>query len=308
MLEIQLIDKTFSHEEYTVPQKYSNNIKWFRKYNYFFNNDTTVYSHSSMFDKEASWNSFVKSIRYNPEKQTNGKSIGLVFESQSIFPYQEVERVINDFDIVFTHSSVLLEKYNNTRWIPGGGIWVGGTINKDLLGGSDGEIKLYDKSKNISMVSSGKSMCKLHVDRLNLANYIFYNNEYRSSVDMFGTFNDDKQKWVPIIDSLKDYRFSIAIENFIDKDYFTEKLLNCFATGTIPIYIGATDLSKRFDIDGIIQCSSIQDIVKFINQNKNNLSELYNSKLESINRNFNLCKKYELIENYIYDNYLTELS
>jgi hypothetical protein len=308
MLEIQLIDRTFSHEEYTVPQKYSSKIKWFRNYNYFFNNDLTVYSHASMFNKQASWDSFVRSTRYSSEKQKRGKSIGLVFESQSIFQYQEVERVINEFDIVFTHSSALLEKYSNTRWIPGGGIWVGGSINRNLLGGSDGEIKIYDKSKNISMVSSGKSMCKLHLDRLNLANYLFYNDEYRSSVDMFGTFNDDKQKWIPIIDALKDYRFSIVIENFIDKQYFTEKLLNCFATGTIPIYIGATELGGIFDVNGIIQCSSIQDVVKFINQNKESLSEIYTDKLDSINKNFELCKQYELIEDYIYDHYLPELS
>lgn len=298
MLELQLIDKTFSHEEYTVPQKYSKKIKWVRPKNGTItleasdNNSAIVYSHYDMF------NGF----------KNRGKRIGLVFESQSIFPYQEVERVINEFDIVFTHSSTLLEKYSNTRWIPGGGIWVGGKINRNLLGGSDGEIKIYEKSKNISMISSGKSMCKLHMDRLNLANYLYYNDEYRPYVDMFGTFNDDKQKWVPVIDALKDYRFSIVIENFIDKLYFTEKLLNCFATGTIPIYIGATELCNQFDTNGVIQCSSIQDIVKFINQNKDNLSEIYASKLESINKNFELCKQYELIEDYIYDHYLSELS
>lgn len=298
MLELQLIDKTFSHEEYTVPQKYSSKLKWIRPkkgtvtLQATYNDSTTVYSHSDMFNG----------------LKNKGKRIGLVFESQSIFPYQEVERVINEFDIVFTHSSYLLSKYSNTRWIPGGGIWVGGRINRDLLGGSDGEIKVYEKSKNISMVSSGKSMCKLHLDRLNLANYLYYNDEYRQYVDMFGTFNDDKQKWVPIIDSLKDYRFSIVIENFIDKRYFTEKLLNCFATGTIPIYIGATELANTFDVNGIIQCASIQDVVKFINQNKESLSEIYTDKLDSVNKNFELCKQYELIEDYIYDHYLQELS
>jgi hypothetical protein len=289
MLELQLIDKTFSHEEYTVPQKYSSKIKWIRPK--ITTDRPTVYSHFDMF------NGF----------KNKGKRIGLVFESQSIFPYQEVERVINEFDIVFTHSSYLLSKYSNTRWIPGGGIWVGGKINKDLLGGSDGEIKVYEKSKNISMVSSGKSMCKLHLDRLNLANYLYYNDEYRPYVDMFGTFNDDKQKWIPIIDSLKDYRFSIVIENFIDKRYFTEKLLNCFATGTIPIYIGATDLNE-FNTDGIIQCTSIQDVVKFINQNKDVLTEMYDVRIEAVKMNFELCKQYELIEDYIYDHYLQELS
>ena len=34
--------------------------------------------------------------------------------------------------------------------------------------------------------------------------------------------------------------------------YFTEKLLDCFATGTIPVYLGAPDIDKHFNKDGII--------------------------------------------------------
>jgi hypothetical protein len=299
MLELNLIDNTFSHEEYTVPQKYSTKVKWIRNKGTIslvnkVDDRPIVYSHAEMF-------------RFNKGFEGRGKRIGLVFESQSIFPYSEVERVVGEFDLIFTHSSALLEKYNNTRWIPGGGIWVGGKINRELLGGSDGEIKIYEKSKNISMVSSNKSMCKLHVDRLNLANYLYYNDEYRKYVTLFGTFKDDTPKWIPVIDSLADYRYSIVIENFVDKRYFTEKLLNCFATGTIPIYIGATDLSE-FNVDGIIQCSTIKDIAKFINTNKDNLEDIYNLKMEAVKQNFELCKKYELIEDYIYDNYLSEIT
>jgi hypothetical protein len=33
---------------------------------------------------------------------------------------------------------------------------------------------------------------------------------------------------------LKDYMFSFAVENDTYDTYFTEKILDCFATGTIP--------------------------------------------------------------------------
>ena len=46
--------------------------------------------------------------------------------------------------------------------------------------------------------------------------------------------------------------FSIVIENSIESDYFTEKLLDCFLTGTIPIYVGTKTTSEYFDTDGII--------------------------------------------------------
>ena len=32
--------------------------------------------------------------------------------------------------------------------------------------------------------------------------------------------------------------FSVCIENDVYDTYFTEKILDCFATGTIPIYKG----------------------------------------------------------------------
>ena len=34
--------------------------------------------------------------------------------------------------------------------------------------------------------------------------------------------------------------------------YFSEKLLDCFLAGTIPIYFGHCDLSKHFNMDGVI--------------------------------------------------------
>ena len=50
--------------------------------------------------------------------------------------------------------------------------------------------------------------------------------------------------------------------NFLKKlkFYFTEKLLDCFATGTIPVYLGAPDIGKVFNIDGIITLSDEFDI------------------------------------------------
>ena len=35
-------------------------------------------------------------------------------------------------------------------------------------------------------------------------------------------------------------------------DFFTDKIIDCFLTGTIPIYHGCQDISDYFDIEGII--------------------------------------------------------
>lgn len=47
-------------------------------------------------------------------------------------------------------------------------------------------------------------------------------------------------------DALKDYKFSIAIENCIEEDYFTEKLTDCILTDTTPIYYGCPKINRFF--------------------------------------------------------------
>jgi hypothetical protein len=75
-------------------------------------------------------------------------------------------------------------------------------------------------------------------------------------------------------EGLEDYRFSFAIENCCYDYYFTEKLLDCFLTGTVPIYIGCERIGDIFNSDGIIFLDDKIDIAKF---NK----ELYESKKRS---------------------------
>jgi GR25 family glycosyltransferase involved in LPS biosynthesis len=51
---------------------------------------------------------------------------------------------------------------------------------------------------------------------------------------------------------LKDYKFCICYENESSDGYVTEKLLHAKAAGCIPIYWGASDVSKDFDERGFI--------------------------------------------------------
>jgi hypothetical protein len=91
--------------------------------------------------------------------------------------------------------------------------------------------------------------------------------------------------------------FSVAIENATYKSCFTEKILDCFATGTIPIYLGPKDIGDFFNKDGIIILDDCFDI--------NSLTpELYYSKIDAIRENFELCKKYLFVEDYMYENYI----
>jgi predicted nucleic acid-binding Zn ribbon protein len=55
-------------------------------------------------------------------------------------------------------------------------------------------------------------------------------------------------KFIPNkLDGLKDYMFSIVVENSIYPKYYTEKITDCFATGTVPIYYGDKSIGEDFN-------------------------------------------------------------
>jgi alpha(1,3/1,4) fucosyltransferase len=46
------------------------------------------------------------------------------------------------------------------------------------------------------------------------------------------------------LETLSRYRFSLCLENSIFEGYVSEKIFDCFFTGTIPIYLGAPDIGR----------------------------------------------------------------
>jgi hypothetical protein len=83
--------------------------------------------------------------------------------------------------------------------------------------------------------------------------------------------------------------FHIAIENVRKNNWFTEKLIDCFVTKTLPIYWGAPNIGEYFNINGILVCNNVDDIIR----EANNISmEIYNSKLDAIEENYKIAQKY----------------
>lgn len=59
--------------------------------------------------------------------------------------------------------------------------------------------------------------------------------------------------------------FHIAIENRSMKHYFSEKLLDCFHTRTIPIYCGCLNIDDYFNPKGIIVVNNVNEIIEACN-------------------------------------------
>jgi hypothetical protein len=138
------------------------------------------------------------------------------------------------------------------------------------------------KNKNISLISSNKKMFEGHYKRLHLVEKFskvkdFYGNE----IDIFG-------RGIRPIDNKADglipYRFSIAIENDIADNWYTEKILDCFLTCTVPIYYGSESVYQKFNKNGIIRLDDNFDLMSIT-------QEKYNTMLDSIIENFYIAKK-----------------
>lgn len=61
------------------------------------------------------------------------------------------------------------------------------------------------------------------------------------------------------IEGLVSYEKSIAIENSSQKNYFTEKLIDCFMTWTMPIYWGCPNIFELFPKESI-RCINLDDL------------------------------------------------
>ena len=91
--------------------------------------------------------------------------------------------------------------------------------------------------------------------------------------------------------------FSVAIENASYESYFTEKVQDCFSTGTIPIYYGAPDIGKFFNPDGIISLTDDFDVSKLT-------SEMYYDKIDAVKENLEIVRDQLINEDNIYKTYL----
>lgn len=154
-------------------------------------------------------------------------------------------------------------------------------LNKDIH---------YEKSKNTSMVVSkilldhfpSTDSCKIiYKLRVSLAQKLA--DTY--GVDVFGArWEPDGKHMKGHIETkhsaLDEYRFSVACENSIQKNYISEKFWDPIITETVPIYLGCKNIKNYIPEDS------------FINLPTDSIDEMTNAIKEVINNHESLYKKY----------------
>ena len=87
-----------------------------------------------------------------------------------------------------------------------------------------------------------------------------YGNIPQSNKKVKGIWSDEC-----LIDAYKDYTFVMAFENGVVDGYITEKILNVFYSGAIPVYHGNTNVSEFFNPKSFINVSNYNSYEDCIN-------------------------------------------
>ncbi len=86
----------------------------------------------------------------------------------------------------------------------------------------------------------------------------------------------------------EDTMFHIAIENTINVNYISEKIIDCFMSYTIPIYWGCPNIGEYFNTDGIIFFETKEQLNNILD----NLTEKdYYDRLEAVLENYEIANK-----------------
>lgn len=280
---INLFDDIFSHTK-TSSDTYPTDFRYVRNEKNF--NGITIFTDNH--------------LRSNiVDTVTSPYKIGWLCESKSVMPYtiESIKTIENKFDYFFTHDKELIN-YNPEKFlfvIPAS--WRGQFPDHD--------VNFYEnKQKLVSFCYSHKTMTNGHRYRHEIAKLV------KDKVDLMGMGANKFFPHTERVRAYKDYMFTIIIENDDYDYYYSEKIMEPYWAGTIPIYWGGShndnEIKKVFDIDlnGIITFNNTEDLLNIINSLDKNL---YENKKMHVKNNYDIFTKpiYRIgSEEFFYEKYI----
>jgi hypothetical protein len=203
---------------------------------------------------------------------------------------EKAETVIanqSHYTSIITSNTSILNSCTNSIKMSYGTTWLNKSKNnhKDAIGTFTDSLGELKKENTLSMVCTSHTKHKPYEIR-----HTTWNNKQKIPAELkfysstrypvqFNNLlpNDDK---INLFYSM----YSVAIENSSIPNYFTEKLIDCLITKTIPIYWGCPNIDEYFDTSYWI---NVKDIFTF-----NYTEEYYYNNLHKINNNFEKAKEY----------------
>lgn len=185
-------------------------------------------------------------------------------------------------DYVLTYDRTNVRHFGDKAlWYPIGGCWIPpGARHWD-----------YPKSKLLSIIASGKNSSHGHKLRHEIV------AKLGCKMDVYG------RQYRPVefkTQALAPYMFSIAIENGRVEAMFTEKIIDCFMTGTVPIYYGCNAISEFFNPAGMFEFDTEQELEDLLPRLT---PERYEIMRPAIEDNFQRAQQYAICEDWICEHY-----
>lgn len=263
---LRLVDSTFSHSKlgYCSDFQRSDKFVWDRQTPI---NECEYVVYTDMRLNEAS-------------AANKDKNIAWLIEPMCIAKhnYDLILNIKDRFSKILTHEKSLVDLGTPFEFIPFGCCWI-----------PPEEQDLFIPNKLVSIIASSKRTTNGHRLRQDILT-----SPLRGKMDVYG------RGWNPIdskVDGLKRYGYSVVIENCRRHGWFTEKLLDCFALGTVPIYWGAPDIGDFFNTDGMIIFETQKELETILNELN---WDTYWKMGDAIKDNYDTMKKYLLPDDWVY--------
>lgn len=178
------------------------------------------------------------------------------------------------FDKIYTHNQTILDKCGNSEFFPWGTCWLNFNDFNPV------------KKPQISVVASSKQFTEGHKTRHRAFDVL-------SKMTTVNGMEIIKHKSPPWHGRRNDFfentMFNVCVENSRQRNYFTEKVIDCFASKTIPIYWGCSNIGDWFNMDGVITFETIpelQDILSRIGP------DLYAERQKAVEDNHEIAKNF----------------
>lgn len=226
-------------------------------------------------------------------------SVHLLLEPSDIHPenYRAAsEELGNGIDHLFTHQP----QYFGDDWEKDPLIHVyplGGTMIHE----SDWRI-WEDKQPKVSIIASDKQGLPGHSIRHAVAGEFSGHPAVHTYGPSYRPVGLNRHGYYHKLPTLAPYMFSLAAE-CVDTGYIlSEHVLDCFLTGTMPIYWGPRGALEYWGFDplGVLQAKYKEGLIGCVQQAIDQGSMLYDSRIEAIRRNFVRAHEYTCTEDWLW--------
>jgi hypothetical protein len=170
-------------------------------------------------------------------------------------------------------------------------------------------INIQKKKFQISCLTGFKRMTEGHIFR----HLLYFNQEIFLQYPIV-FFRSGEKHILPDISNnpilgndkfalFEEFQFTIVVENSSQPNYFTEKLIDCLITKTIPIYYGCPNIDEYFDTKGWILLDSVDPVARLheLYSALSSLDEMtYSNYKSTIEHNYQICiEKYRTMGSHI---------